>query len=50
MALMAELLTRIPATSFFTMVGLAMAIVMALGIIYFRRMKEPWMRVFGLNK
>lgn len=49
MALFAELLTRIPSTPFFTMVGIAMTIVMLIGLIYYRKMKDHWKKVFGLN-
>lgn len=49
MALVAELMTRIPSTPFFFMVGLAMTIVMIIGLFYYRRMKRHWMGIFGLE-
>ena len=49
MALVAEILTRIPDTPFFGMVGLAMAIVFLIGILYFKKKKDYWKQVFGLT-
>lgn len=49
MALVAEILTRIPGTPFFGMVGLAMVIVLLMGIFYLKKKEASWKRVFGLT-
>ena len=49
MALVAEILTRIPETPFFGMVGIAMAIVILVGFMHFKRKKKHWKIIFGLK-
>lgn len=45
-AFAAEILTRIPKTPFFGMVGLASGLIMLVGSIIFIRNKAKWIRVF----
>ncbi|MFZ6666229.1 DUF2306 domain-containing protein [Peijinzhouia sedimentorum] len=49
-AFAAEILTRIPETPFFGMVGIATAVIMLIGGIYFGMNKAKWMIIFGIDK
>lgn len=49
-AFAAEVLTRIPKTPFFEMVGIATGIIMLTGGIVFRINKSKWMKLFGIEK
>jgi len=49
MALIAELLTRIPGTPFYGMVVAAMIMVTLLGFYFFNRNKARWKKVIGLK-
>jgi len=49
MAFVAELLTRIPGTPFFGMVGLASAMVFLAGIYFLKKKEAAWKKVFGLS-
>lgn len=46
-AFVAEVLTRIPETSFFGMVGISFAIIMLAGSVFFVVNKSKWSRLFG---
>ena len=46
-ALVSEILTRIPQTPFFSMVGLATGTVMLIGYVGFRTNKKKWVKTFG---
>ncbi len=49
-AFAAEILTRIPETPFFGMVGIATTVIMLIGGIYFGMNKAKWMIIFGIDK
>ncbi|SOE20142.1 Predicted membrane protein [Spirosomataceae bacterium TFI 002] len=49
-AFAAELLTRIPESPFFGMVGIASGLVMIIGVIFFRKNKAKWVEIFGIEK
>lgn len=49
-AFAAEILTRIPKTSFFGMVGISFAIIMLAGAIFFGANKAKWSTLFGVEK
>ena len=49
-AFASEVLTRIPDTTFFGMVGIATAIIMILGGVIFSRNKPKWIKMFGIKK
>lgn len=49
-AFAAEILTRIPETPFFGMVGIATGVIMLIGGIYFGMNKTKWMIIFGIGK
>ena len=46
-AFAAEVLTRIPNTPFFGMVGVATGIIMIIGAMYFAKNKEKWVKSLG---
>ena len=46
-AFASEVLTRIPETPFFGMVGIATGIIMILGGVFFSRNKTKWVKKFG---
>jgi hypothetical protein len=48
-ALIAELLTRIPSTPFYGMVLLAFIVVTVLGFYFFNKNKEHWKKTIGLK-
>ncbi|AKP52698.1 MULTISPECIES: DUF2306 domain-containing protein [Cyclobacterium] len=43
----AEILTRIPKSPFFGMVGLATVLILFFGAIFFRKNRRKWIKVFG---
>lgn len=49
-AFASEVLTRIPETPFFGMVGVATAIIMILGGVFFSINKPKWIKIFGIKK
>lgn len=49
-AFASEVLTRIPDTTFFGMVGIATGIIMILGGVIFSRNKPKWIKMFGIKK
>lgn len=49
-AFAAEVLTRIPETPFFGMVGIAAGIIMIVGSIFFGLNKFKWAKLFGIEK
>lgn len=49
-AFVAEVITRIPETSFFGMVGIAFVIIVLAGGIFFGVNKSKWSRLFGIEK
>ena len=49
-AFAAEILTRIPESSFFGMVGISFVIIMLVAAVYFRFNKSKWSRLFGIKK
>lgn len=49
-AFAAEVLTRIPETPFFGMVGMVTGIIMIVGGIFFRVNKSKWAKLFGIEK
>jgi len=49
-AFSAEVLTRIPETPFFGMVGIATGIVTITGGIFLRINKAKWVKIFGIEK
>lgn len=49
-AFAAEVLTRIPETPFFGMVGIATGIIMIVGGIFFGVNKSKWAKLFGIEK
>ncbi len=48
-AFVSELLTRIPETPFFGMVGIASFIIMMIGLIIYNKKKRQWKTVFGIK-
>jgi uncharacterized membrane protein len=48
-ALFAELLTRIPKTPFFGMVGVAFVLITGLGAYFFQKKKAKWKKIIGLR-
>ena len=48
-AFAAELLTRIPKTPFFGMVGMATGIIMITAAVFFGKYKAKWIKIFGLK-
>jgi uncharacterized membrane protein len=49
-AFVAEVLTRIPETPFFGMVGMAFVIIMLAGSVFFGVHKSKWVRIFGIER
>jgi hypothetical protein len=49
-AFAAELLTRIPDTPFFAMVGISFVIIMLAGGVIFGKNKVKWVKIFGTEK
>lgn len=49
-AFAADVLTRIPQTPFFPMVGIAFGIIMLAGSIFFAVNKSKWVSLFGIGK
>jgi len=49
-AFAAEVLTRIPETPFFGMVGIATGVITIIGAIFLRINKAKWVKVFGIEK
>ena len=49
-AFAAEILTRIPKTPFFGMVGLATGVILIIGGIFFGIKKAKWIKVFETEK
>ena len=49
-ALAAEVLTRVPDTSFFGMVGIATGVITIIGAIFLRINKPKWIKIFGIKK
>lgn len=49
-AFASEVLTRIPDTPFFGMVGIATGIIMILGGVYFGINKPKWIKIFSINE
>lgn len=47
-AFAAELMTRIPETPFYNMVGIASGVIVMIGGIFFGKRKEKWMKIFGI--
>jgi uncharacterized membrane protein len=49
-AFVAEVITRIPETPFFGMVGIAFVIIMLAGSVFFVFNKSKWSRLFGIRR
>jgi uncharacterized membrane protein len=49
-AFVAEVITRIPDTSFFGMVGIAFVLIMLAGGVFFGVNKSKWLTLFGMEK
>ena len=49
-AFAAEVLTRIPQTPFFAMVGISFGIIMLAGGVFFGRNKVKWVKIFAIEK
>ena len=49
-AFAAEVLTRIPETPFFGMVGVATGIITIIGALFLRKNKAKWEKIFGIEK
>jgi uncharacterized membrane protein len=49
-AFAAEILTRIPETPFFGMVGIATGVITIIGAIFLRRNQAKWVKIFAIEK